>query len=229
MGCACGIFPARQSPAGGARQVRSRLARAPFARHPQGVALSGSAARLYSLGLAGKRPYTLRAALLSGGVCGGFAPACSNSRLAAQLAAGAASRRRCISRDADRSAAGCADRRTLCGAERSTENHAQSDTACRALAAWHEAERQPGGDAVSAAALTRSRLPRCLRPATDLAGAPAAHAGRATAAPPWPGGEAAARPLQRQLSGGGGGWRGVQRRCRCTGFTRGTYRRKDRT
>ncbi len=37
----------------------------------------------------------------------------------------------------------------------------------RALAAWHEAERQPGGDGVSAAALTRRRLPRCLRPATD--------------------------------------------------------------
>ena len=37
----------------------------------------------------------------------------------------------------------------------------------RALAAWHEAERQPGGDGVSAAALTRSRLPRCQRPATD--------------------------------------------------------------
>jgi hypothetical protein len=37
----------------------------------------------------------------------------------------------------------------------------------RALAAWHEAERQPGGDAVSAAALTRRRLPRCQRPAPD--------------------------------------------------------------
>jgi len=41
------------------------------------------------------------------------------------------------------------------------------DTACRAPAAWHEAERQPGGDGVAAAALTHSRLPRCQRPATD--------------------------------------------------------------
>ena len=55
----------------------------------------------------------------------------------------------------------------MCGAQRSKKNHAQGGTACRALAAWHEAARQPGGAGVAAAALTRRRLPRCLRPATD--------------------------------------------------------------
>ena len=75
LGWAGGIFPARQSPWSGARQVRSRLARVPFARHPQGLALTGSAVRLGSLRLAGNMPCTLRVALPSGGVCGGSAPA----------------------------------------------------------------------------------------------------------------------------------------------------------
>ncbi len=163
---------------------------------------------------AGDLPYAERSAA---GVSGVPTPDYRKQCLAAQPAAGAAQRRRRISRCADRSAAGCAARRTLCGAQRSKENHAQGDTAGRVLAAWHEAELQPGGDGGSAAALTRSRLPRCLRPATDprrrasgqasasagegvrggrAARAPAVHASPATASQSSPRGDAATRPLQ---------------------------------